>query len=229
VPSLADVASNRTTVVSSTSLTTTVNASAGDVLVVKAVTSDSTVNLTTPTDTQGNSYTLRSSIGGSGHCNVYVWTARAATSTSNTVTHTRNGPGGAYSALSEVWHAADLAVTPAVYSGNGTTSAPSGSLTTTQDNSAVSWCDGDWAANSPAGRVYSTTSGTPVEEYVDDQSGSTVYVGYYAYQTAGTHGSQTFGITTPSVQTWTLAGIEVLDVPAASGDDQNQFGRFPWQ
>jgi hypothetical protein len=93
----------------------------------------------------------------------------------------------------------------------------------------VSWCCGDWNAISPAGRIYDTTSATPTEDGLHDKSTGN-YVAYYAYQYAGSPTSQTFGLTSPGGQAWTLLGIEVLNV-AAPGDPAgaDQYGRHPWQ
>jgi hypothetical protein len=67
------------------------------------------------------------------------------------------------------------------------------------------------------------TAAVPIEEDVHDKSSATNYVAYYASQSAASPGSQTFGLTSPTGQTWSMVGIEILDVPGpGSPDDPNQ-------
>jgi hypothetical protein len=200
---------------------------AGDVIVVKAATETDTSTFSTPTDSQGNTYTLRASDASANHCWVGIWTAVAASATSMTVSVSNASVPAFHSMAVERWTSASLAGTPATNGTKTGTGAPSASLTTTAASSAVSWANGDWAANSPAGRTYNTTSATPTDEGVHDKSPGN-YVAYYAYQTAASAGSQTFGITAPTGQTWTLLGIEILHSAGAPAGSTGYDQRAPY-
>lgn len=151
-------------------------------------------------------------------CFVSIYTATVASAVSTTVTV--NAPRGNASAINPHWSAvlerwpvgSTLGATKSFVNGTG---APSTTLTTTGTGSAVTWGNTDYNAASPAGHTYNSTSATPTEDWLDDQSVSTAYVAYSAYQQAASPGSQTLGLTAPTTQTWTLFGVEI--VPAAVG------------
>jgi hypothetical protein len=205
---------------------------AGDVIVVKGLMEDSARQLVTPTDTMGNTYTQRTVDATASHTWVSIWTAVAASTGSMTVSVGVSGAGAGWHSITvECWTAAALAITPALNSPDTGSGAPSSTVVTTQAASVVTWCCGDWAANSPGSRVYNSTSGIPVEDGLHNVSPGT-YVAYYAWQPAASAGSQTIGLTTPGGQTWTLLGIEVLDTGGGGGGgsvDGNQFGTLAWQ
>lgn len=203
----------------------------GDVIVVKAVKeNDNGVGFDNPFDTQGNSYTLRTNHSSVDHCQAWIWTAVAGAATSMTVSLPMIGSSTWRSMTVEQWTNAALAGTPAVNSTESGTGTPSATLTTTQDLSVVTWCNGDWSANDPSGRVYNSTSAAPTEDGFHDKSGTGNYVAYYAYQNATSAGSQTFGLTSPGSQTWTMLGIEILDIASAPSDaDPNQAPILAWQ
>jgi hypothetical protein len=232
VPTLDDNASAAVGPTSG-SIAATVTPRTGDILVVKAVTEEAgSVPLNTPTDTAGNTWTLRTSSTVGSTTAGYIWTAVSVGSAAMTVTVVKTfGAGvssapGAASITAEVWGNADLPASPVTASAQSSGS-PSAVLTTSQDNSVITWLNGDWSANSPGSRTYNTTSGTPVEEFIDDSPGR--YVAYYAYQGAASAGSKTFGVSTAAGQVYTLLGLEVLDVPAGpSGIDPDQYDRQPW-
>lgn len=206
----------------------------GDVIVVKGILENafSGSSYGTPSDTNGHTYTQRGVDNTSFHCWVGLWTAVVVTASSMTVSVTPVGTNNWHSIVVEQWTSAGLASPPAT---NGTvvgSGAPSTTITTTGTSSAVSWLNGDWAANSPTGRVYDTTSGSPVEDGLHDKSGTGSYVGYYAYQNTASPGSQTVGLTAPGGQTWSLLAVEVLDAGGgggAGGTDPDQFGTLAWQ
>jgi hypothetical protein len=216
VPTLADNAASSSGT-PSTSASVSLTPASGDVLVVKAVSEDSIVPLNTPTDTAGNSWTLRVSSLVSSHTTGYIWTAVAAGSSTTTITVAKTNGAGTFilSMCAEAWR-----------SGSG---APSTTLATSQAGSVVTWADGDWTANSPGSRTYDTTSASPVEEFIDDRSSTSTYVSYFAYQGAASAAAQTLGMTIPSSQTFTLVALEVLDLGGGgSGPDPNQYDRQPW-
>jgi hypothetical protein len=229
LPTLADNASTSSGT-PSTSAAVSITPAADDILVVKAIGEDAaTTGLNAPTDTAGNTWTLQASSIVASHTGVYVWTAVSVASSLTTITVAKTFGAGAFifSMAAEAWRDADLPATPAtaVATSSG---APTVTLTTTQDNSIVTWANGDWGANAPGSRVYNTTSATPVEEFVDDRSSSGTYVAYYAYQQAASAASQTIGITTPGSQAYALVGLEVLDVAIPGGEDPDQYDRQPW-
>lgn len=204
----------------------------GDVIVVKGIIEDTSGPSAygTPIDTNSNTYTLWASDSSASHCWVGIWTAVAATASSMSVTVTPTGSGNWHSIVVEQWTSAALAGTPATNGTKTGTGAPSSSITTTTANSAVSWLNGDWAANSPAGRVYNSGSATPVEDGLHDKSGTSSYVAYYAWQNAASATSQTVGLTAPGGQTWSLLAVEILDTGTPpAGTDPDQFGTLAWQ
>jgi hypothetical protein len=206
----------------------TITPTSGDILVVKTVSSSAFDQFTTISDTAGNTWVQRAyqSTQGSA-CIASIWTAVAVNSSSTTVT-VENAPGvsARWSVTAEVWRTADLPVTPATVVATGTGSAQT-TLITAANNSVVSWLDGDYIAVDPTGYTFNTTSGTPVEVFLDYLNGG--YSAYYAYETCSGSGSQTIGITSPGGQTWTILGIEVLDVPGPDVPDRDdQYDRMPW-
>lgn len=106
----------------------------------------------------------------------------------------------------ERWSGAQLAASPVVASGNGSPSAASGSITTTAANSIVSWVASDAQSLDPSTRAYLASA---TDEGVRDDHVGSNGVGYHAYQTAASTGSQSFGLSAPTTMQWCIAGIEV--------------------
>ena len=233
MPTLADSFNVNSAAADLSTLTTSsFTVATGDVIVVKGIIEGTLTSAAygTPSDTATNAYTLRASDSNSSRCWVGLWTAVAASSTSLSVSATPTGHVFWHSLVVEHWVNASLAGSPAVSAPDTGSGAPSSTITTVSALSAVSWLNGDWNANDPTGRVYDTTSGSPTEDGLHDKSTGN-YVGYYAYQIAASPGSQTIGMTAPTGQTWSMLGIEVLDVPVAGGpgEDPDQFGTLAWQ
>jgi hypothetical protein len=196
----------QTTVGSASLVTPSFTPAIGELLVIKGIAEDVGMLLSTPTG-GGLTYTLRvSQVGVSGNVNAYIWTAPVTASASMTVTVAETGNTGVYSMVVERWSGAQLAATPATVDTRGT-GAPSTTLTTVGASSIVSWLNGDWAAVSGASRTYNTTSAVPTEDGYTTTAGN--YTAYYAYQIATAPGAQTFGLTAPTGQTWSLLGIEI--------------------
>lgn len=189
----------------------------GDVLVVKGVAADAGMTWGTPTG-GGWTYTNRVNIGTAANTTrVAIWTAPVgAGGTAMTVSLTPAGLSNWHSMVVEVWSSAQLAASPAVASTNAGSGAPTQALTTAAPGSVVSWCNGDWAAVSPASRTFRDA---PTDEGVHDGS-TTQYVAYYAYQAAASAGSQTFGLTAPTGQTYSIAGIEIQAAAGAAAGDE---------
>lgn len=209
----------------STLTTSSFTPTTGDVIVIKAAkenASGSAPILGPVSDSQGNTYTLRASYTTFGSAPVWIWTTFASASSSMTVSMQTMNVSGWRSMTVEDWTSANLDASPATATANGSGS-PSASLTTTQNNSAVTWVNADFAAVSPSGRTYDSTSAVPVEDGLHDKSGVTAYVAYYAWQSAASAGSQTLGLTSPTGQAWAMVALEILDIPGPSApEDSNQ-------
>jgi hypothetical protein len=113
----------------------------------------------------------------------------------------------------ERWSSAQLAGTPATGSASSASGAPSATLTTAAANSVVSWANGDWSGTDPATKVY-RSSATEESVWFPAPAGDTTQ--YYAYQAAGSAGSQTFGLTAPATQRFAIVGIEIQDAAGAA-------------
>ena len=193
-------------------MTVTFTPAAGEILVIKVITSDaSTAAASTPTVTGGGSptATIRASSVHGGQCAGYIWTATTTAATSATVNCLKTNAGGTAAAMYvERWSSAALAATPNTGSIEGsTTTGPTVSFTTAA-TSAVSWADGDWAASTGT-TTYIGTTGTVTPETDTQNNPAGSYSAYFATQTcSGT--SSTIGMTAPATQTYTLVGIEIL-------------------
>lgn len=177
----------------------------GEVIVIKVVSAD--IGFPTHGAASGGSQTYISRVHDTtaSHCEVSIITAVISGSPGlMTITVPFSGSAGWHSMVVERWGSAQLAGSPATTDTRGTAAA-SATCTTAANNSVVSWCLGDWNAVSPATRAYRSSA---TEDGLHNKSTS-FYVAYYAYQTAATAGAQTCGLTAPTGQQWTLAGIEV--------------------
>lgn len=224
MPTLSDVFNVNSSAADTSTLTTgSFTPQVGDVIVVKGILENtlSSSAYGTPSDSNTNSYTLLASDSSSSRCWVGLWVSTVAIAGAMTVSITPSGVNLWHSVTVEHWTRAALAPTPALSSPVTGSSSPSATITTTGTSSAVSWLNGDWSANSPASRVYDSTSASPVEDGLHDKSTGN-YVGYYAYQNAASAGSQTIGLTAPTGQTWSMLGVEVLDTGSAGSPDPNQ-------
>lgn len=104
-------------------------------------------------------------------------------------------------------------------SGSG---APTLNLVTTQDNSAIVVCVGDWNAADGSSRTWRTvnsitpSSGNGLElTYFRDASHYTAYIAYYS--DAGAAGSKTVGLSAPGGQKYTILAFEVLGTGGSTG------------
>ena len=175
---------------------------AGEVLVVKVYADD------TPT-------TIGTISGGS-----LTWTTRAnQTASSNapgklatavvgsspaamTVSVAFGGSAGRRAMVVERWTNAALAASPAIGSSQSNTTC-SQTVSTAQKNSVVSWMAADWNNVAPGTPTYRGAGN--VQEGLYPNS-STMYFGY---QPAPTQGTQTFGVSSPTGQKASMAGIEI--------------------
>jgi hypothetical protein len=201
---------------SSTLSTTAFTPSDGEVIVVKAATWDTGTPAGTPSG-GGQTYTRRSTAapgGFAGYCTIFT---AVVSGTPGSMSVTLSAPAGScyHSMTVERWSGAQVAGSPATNATiNGVGSAPSVTVTTTADNSIVTWANVDENSSDTAGRAY--LSGATEDGLADGHS-TFSSVHYFAYQTAAAAGSQTVGMSTPSNQSWTITGIEILAAaPAAS-------------
>lgn len=197
----------------STLTTSAFTPSNGEVLVVKLTTWDTAAGMSAPTGgTQTYTAVNTAAPGGfNGWAAVYVATVSGSpgsmtvSSACATTTSTR------HSMVVERWSGAQVDATPATNatkSGSGSTTATT-TLTSTAADSVVSWCMVDLASRDPAAGAYVTTSGTVTQDGLYDGHAGANSVQYFAYQTAATAGSQTFGVTNASNLTWVAVGVEV--------------------
>lgn len=184
-----------------------------EIIVVKAQTWDKATASGTPSG-GGLTYTSQVTIA-PGVFATYgrIFTAAAVGSPgSMTVTLSAPAASSYHSMVVERWSGAQLAATPATASANySSASAPSATITTVAANSVVSWLNGDAQSVDPATAAY--LSSATNDGLADGHSGTDT-VQYYAWQNAATAGSQTFGMSLPNTQKWSVAAIEIQ---AASG------------
>lgn len=183
--------------------------SAGEVIVVKAQTWDKATATGTPSG-GGLTYTSRVTIAPSVFATYgRIFTAVVGGSPSS-MTVTLSAPASAsyHSMCVERWSGAQLAATPATASGNySSASAPSLTITTAANNSVVSWLNGDGQSIAPTGTGTYLSGAT--NDGLANGSSQSNSCQYYAYQTAATAGSQTFGMSAPTGQKWAMAAIEI--------------------
>jgi hypothetical protein len=193
---------------SSTLTTPSFTPSNGEVVVIKAGTSDSTMSMGTPIG-GSQTYTSRvASTSGGFRPWVGIYTAVISGSPgSMTISSTPTGS-SRHALLVERWSSASLAATPVTNSAQNGAGAAASTLTTTAANSIVSWLAGDAQSLNPSARVYLSSA---TDEGVDDAHASFDGVIYFAYQTAATAGSQSYGLSAPTGMQWWIAGIEILD------------------
>lgn len=201
-----------TSVDTGTLTTASFTPAAGDVIVVKAVSSDASLTFGTPS---GGSLTFlsRVSLFTAAFTGVQIWTAVVGGSPSAmTVSLTASGTAHTHGMVVERWANGILAASPVTSTGQSASGSPSATLTTAADNSVVTWVNGDW--NEILGsRTY---VGSAIE--ITSQQSDLHYVGDWAYQTAGAAGSQSYGLTAPGGQKWTLAAIEIQAATTSKSD-----------
>jgi hypothetical protein len=229
VPTLVDSQRGYTSGAHNASVTIT--PAAGDVLVLKGANTWQWGQLDI-TAAGGQTWTLQAAedTPGQGLCRSKIWTAVSAGSGGITLTVTDFANAGTIYMLVEVWRNADLAGSPAFSQSTGSGS-PSDSITTAGDGSAVSWLATDSNAINPATKNYFVSDASPVEEDTTwaPGVGQDTFTGYSAYHFKAAAGSDTFGVSSPVGQLWTLLGVEVLDVPSgAPGDSTSIYDRQPW-
>jgi hypothetical protein len=110
-----------------------------------------------------------------------------------------------YSMTVERWSGAQLAASPVTNSLASTGPAAS-TITPAQGTSVISWCAADAQSIDPATRAYLASG---VDEGERDGHVGANGVEYYGYQNASGTGSQSYGLSLPTGQTFVIAGIEI--------------------
>jgi fibronectin-binding autotransporter adhesin len=200
--------------------TTSVTVAAGDYLVVVGMSEDAAYTLSTPTG-GGLTYTLQQSVVVTDYCTAYIWTAPAPTSQSFTLSVSMSGSSG-------WWGANCLRFSGGTGIGassktNIASGAPSLGLTTTADNSTIVCASSDWTAADGSSRTWRTVNGfTPAAGGTGEATyfrDGTHYAAYAAYwPDAGTAGSKTVGVSSPSGQKYSIIAVEVLGTSSSIVD-----------
>lgn len=193
---------------------------AGDLLVIVGSSEDASRTLNTPT---GGSltYTLHQSVVVTDYTTAYVWTAVCTSTTSITVTITVAGTGDIRAWGFNVLRFQKAGVGASTKT-NVSSGAPTVTLTTTRNNSAIVMLNSDWNAQDGASRTYRTNAGTFTEQtYFRDAARYATYNGYHA--NAGTAAGYAVGLTAPGSQKYSIVALEVVgtnvDIDRASETD----------
>lgn len=185
----------------------------GSIIVAKGTFDDGS-NLTGPSIT-GTVLTWTSRVNhiAASHTPVFIYTA-VGTGVAVTVSLNQGSTGTNRKGLVvSVWTGAQLAASPATnVLDQGTSVAPSSTLTTAAANSVVDWLSADWAAVDGTTRTYRSSA---TEQSYHNAGIGTAYAVYFAHQSAGAAGSQIYGLTAPTGQTPSLAAIEIQDSGSA--------------
>lgn len=180
-----------------------------------------------------HTWTERQKVSVANYCLAYGWTAPAAATQSNTATFTRGGSGSATLFGGIVLQFSGSDGVGASAKTNVASGAPSLSITTTQDNSAIVVFVLDWSAVDGASRTWRTVNSvTPTaangleRSYFRDSAQYTVYSAYYS--DAGTAGAKTVGLSAPGAQKYSIIAVEIKGTAAAAtSPPPAQTGRIP--
>jgi hypothetical protein len=175
----------------------------GSIIVVKTAASDAITTVPTPTAT-GVTFTSRANVGTNNASTRNAVFTGVGAGSAITVTQTFTGTNGYRALTVEVWTSSQLATTPAVHTIVAGSGSPSDAVTTVAAGSVVTWTSGDWAAIDGTTRTYRSSASEVSYHRAVGQ-----YTIYNAYQAAATAGSQTYGLSAPVGQTFTMVGLEI--------------------
>ena len=188
----------------------------GEVVIILATTWDTATSTGTPSG-GGQTYTSRATEAGGGFSTYARVFSTTITGSPGSMTITLSAPSASsyHQMCVARYSGAQLAGTPAtnaaIYSSG---SAPSSTITTVGTNSVVAWCCGDAQSVDPTGHTYrSPATELAIGNGFPEVSG----VFYFAHQTAAAAGSQTYGMTAPATQKWSMVAIEVQAAAATGG------------
>lgn len=200
---------------SNTLTTSSFTPSAGDVLIVKGGTWDTSATLNTPTG-GSQTYTNRVTVSpGSSRSWCAIWSCTISGSPGSMTVSITPSTSCMHSLEVEWWTGAQLATTPVTSSANSINGTPSGSITTTAANSVISMVNVDWQSQNPSTVAYVNSANVTQEDILDAHA-SADSVHYFWRQTVATAGSTSYGLTSPTAQNYSMAAIEVLAAAAAA-------------
>lgn len=165
----------------------------------------------------GYTYTAGPSLNPVNYCSSAVWTMLATSGQTYSLSVGNNSGTSWWG-----WNALRFSGSDGIgqTASTNTTGAPSLSITTLFDNSAIAVYVGDWNAVATA-RTWRTVNGTAPsvgngfeKTYFNDGSHYTTYAAYYP--DAGTAGAKTVGLSAPSGQQYTIIAVEVRGQAAAA-------------
>ena len=210
--------------------TPTFKVGVGDVVVVKGVL-DTTLlgaQFSTPIMSNGGTMVQYAVDNTALKAWVGIWGSTIGADGVLSISATPSATAGTWHALCvERWTNAKLATTPATNSTKTGVGAPSATVTTTKDNSVVTYLNADTLGLTSLGRILLGTSGTPNEEGMLDNSSVGFMTAYFAWQWATVAGTQTIGMSAPSGQSWSMLGIEILH-QFRDWADPNSFQHERW-
>lgn len=185
---------------------------AGDLITIWGFTGDNAQTLTLPANTGGLTLTNVLTSNVSGRTKLYLWTGTAASDGSSTFTGTYGtSTEGGY--VVKVWRGATAFGTVSSL-GQGTTGAPSVAYTVAATDSAIDGAFTNWNQNTGARTYLTTNLGTATEDqYYNSATYATTGTWHNADTTAT--GSQTVGLSAPTLDAWLVAGIEVKGTAAS--------------
>ena len=198
--------------------TTTVTTQPGDLLVVYAASENGTSTIGTPTG-NGVVLTLNQSVTlGTQWSNAYIWSGIDSVGGTNWTLTSNYGGTGVYWGMTCLVFRNSSGV-GASTSGNVNAALPTLNLTSTQDNSAVVVLSADWNGLDGTSRAWLTVNSiTPTNangKEIDYTFVSTVYTVYGAYYNdVGAIGSNTFGLSAPTGQRYSMVALEVKGLAA---------------
>lgn len=202
-----------------TEVTGSISVNSGDILVALSGSEDWSNSSDNQTITGGSlTWTKQEELATTSNCGAQASTATASSTTSFAVTATK-ADGGTWAGLNVLVFRDSDGIGAA--ESTQATGAPSLSITTTQDNSAIVVIVVDWAAVDGASRTWRTvnsitpTSGNGLEKtYFRDGAHYGVYAAYYS--DAGAAGAKTVGLSAPGSQTYGIIAIEVKGTASGS-------------
>ncbi len=193
--------------------TATVTTQPGDLLVVYAASEGGGYTFTTPTG-NGVTFTLQQSVAINNQwCNAYIWSGIDLVGGSNwTLSGTWGGPTTHWGLTCLVFR--NSSGVGASTGFNVDSALPSLNLMSTKDNSAVVVLNADWYGVDGTSRAWLTVNGiTPTSvngKEIDYTFVSAIYTVYGAYYNdVGVIGSDTFGLSAPSGQKYSMVVLEV--------------------
>jgi hypothetical protein len=185
----------------------------GELLVVKAASSDFNQALFAPTNTGFTvGQWLQRVVNGTGGASTRtaLWTGVVTSGgTAGTVTVTASGTLLPHSMVVERWANAQLAASPVLASTSNDTISPwTTAISTAAAGSVISYICADWSAQAPATVAYAGDTQPPTPQHTPVNVASQ-YTAYYLYQAAPSAGSNTIGLSAPASQNVNTAGIEI--------------------